>query len=130
MFEKYKYAIILTLIFLITSTIIFYKNKSEKLSLELENIHQNYSQALDKIKQQERSIAEYKESIKRQDDKLKIINDKSISYEKELNSLKSEVKSFNIKEEIKKDPAKVKIFINEKINKQFNDINELTKWKL
>lgn len=125
--EKYKYAIIFTLIFFISYVIVFYKIKSDNLERDLKDSQKEYSLILDKLKQQEKSITEYKESIKRQDEKLKSLNENNIKYEKELNYLKKEVSEFNIKESIKTKPVETKKFITEKINKQFNEINEITK---
>lgn len=126
MLNKYKYAIILTLLFITFTTIFYYKNNSEILDLQLQKSISDNQLLLDKIKEQEKSITEYKESVKRQADKLKELNDKSISYESDIESLKKEVKKYNIKESIKTKPEETKFFINDKINNQFNEISELT----
>lgn len=130
MLNKYKYAIILTLLFITFTTIFYYKNNSEILDLQLQKSISDNQLLLDKIKEQEKSITEYKESVKRQADKLKELNDKSISYESDIESLKKEVKKYNIKESIKTKPEETKFFINDKINNQFNEISELTLWKI
>lgn len=126
MLDKYKYAIILTLIFITASTIVFYKNKSESLEKDLESSALNYQLLLDKTIQMEKSMTEYKESINRQDTKLKELNDKKISYEKKIEELKKELSDFNIKENLQKKPDETIVFINEKINSKFKEISETT----
>ena len=126
MLDKYKYVIILTLIFITASTIVFYKNKSESLEKDLESSAVNYQLLLDKTIQMENSMTEYKESINRQDTKLKELNDKKISYEKKIEELKKELSDFNIKENLQKKPDETIVFINEKINSKFKEISENT----
>lgn len=130
MLDKYKYVIILTLIFITASTIVFYKNKSESLEKDLEFSALNYQMLLDKTIQMEKSMTEYKESINRQDTKLKELNDKKISYEKKIEELKKELSDFNIKENLQKKPDETIVFINEKINSKFKEISENTQWNI
>lgn len=130
MLDKYKYVIILTLIFITASTIVFYKNKSESLEKDLESSAVNYQLLLDKTIQMENSMTEYKESINRQDTKLKELNDKKISYEKKIEELKKELSDFNIKENLQKKPDETIVFINEKINSKFKEISENTQWNI
>lgn len=130
MLDKYKYVIILTLIFITASTIVFYKNKSESLEKDLESSALNYQMLLDKTIQMEKSMTEYKESIDRQDTKLKELNDKKISYEKKIEELKKELSDFNIKENLQKKPDETIVFINEKINSKFKEISENTQWNI
>lgn len=130
MLDKYKYVIILTLIFITASTIVFYKNKSESLEKDLESSAANYQMLLDKSIELEKSMTEYKESISRQDTKLKELNDKKISYEKKIEELKKELSDFNIKENLQTKPDETIVFINEKINSKFKEISENTQWNI
>ena len=66
-------------------------NKSESLEKDLESSAVNYQLLLDKTIQMENSMTEYKESINRQDTKLKELNDKKISYEKKIEELKNDI---------------------------------------
>lgn len=125
--NKYIYIAILILVFTVSSAIVYYKNEAKNYKRDYDELSKDYVDAMSKLEQQERSMNEYKEAIKKQTDELSKLNDSRIVYENDLNTLKQELSNLNLEQEIKQNPAIIKVVITKKINDKFKEIEEVTK---
>lgn len=125
--NKYIYIAILILVFTVSSAIVYYKNEAKNYKRDYDELSKDYIDAMSKLDQQEKSMNEYKEAIKKQTDELSKLNDSRIVYENDLNTLKQELSNLNLEQEIKQNPAIIKVVITKKINDKFKEIEEVTK---
>lgn len=128
--NKYIYIAILILVFTVSSAIVYYKNEAKNYKRDYDELSKDYIDAMSKLDQQEKSMNEYKEAIKKQTDELSKLNDSRIVYENDLNTLKQELSNLNLEQEIKQNPAIIKVVITKKINDKFKEIEEVTKWNI